>query len=261
MLRHVSKTSCTIGLWRPIATRAPGPRRAPRRATGDRPASSARCPRWTPRRCRAGAVARAVQPAWAAIGFDGRGAVLRAAQRWLVENSQRMLDTICDETGKTVDDAQVEVSVAAQSFGFWPRRRRSTSRIEAPQPVAAGVRRKVLIRYSPIGVVGVIGPWNYPLVNTFCDAVPALMAGKPDLQAVRGDATDRAARRRDDGRLRCSGRRLPGRHWLARETGEALIDNTDFIMFTGSTGTGKAVMARAAQTLTPVSLELGGKTR
>ena len=89
-----------------------------------------------------------------------------------------MLETICSETGKTLDDAQVEVSVAAQSFGFWAKmapKYLADEKLRSTSPLAFG--RKVLIRYSPVGVVGVIGPWNYPLVNLFCDCVPALMAG------------------------------------------------------------------------------------
>jgi acyl-CoA reductase-like NAD-dependent aldehyde dehydrogenase len=205
-------------------------------------------------------VARAAQPAWEEAGFEGRAAVFRAAQRWLMTNSQRMLDTICEETGKTIDDAQVELSVAAGSFAFWAKtasKYLKDEKLRSTSPLAFG--RKVLVRYSPVGVVGVIGPWNYPLVNTFCDAVPALMAGntvvlKPSevtpltalLVAEMMDAAGAPAG-------------VFGVATGGRETGEALIDNVDFIMFTGSTGTGKAVMERAAKTLTPVSLELGGK--
>jgi acyl-CoA reductase-like NAD-dependent aldehyde dehydrogenase len=204
--------------------------------------------------------ARVTQPAWEASGFARRGAVLKAAQRWLLDNRQRMLDTICHETGKTIDDAQVEVSVAVQSFGFWARmapKYLADEKLHSWSPLAFG--RPVLIRYSPLGVVGVIGPWNYPLVNLFCDAVPALAAGnsavlKPS-ELTPLTALLVAEMMAESG--------LPagvlGVATGGRETGEALIDNVDFVMFTGSTSTGQAVMERAARTLTPVSLELGGK--
>jgi acyl-CoA reductase-like NAD-dependent aldehyde dehydrogenase len=204
--------------------------------------------------------AREAQPGWEALGFESRGAVFRAAQRWLIKHQGRFIETICGETGKTVDDAQVEVSVAAQSFGFWakmaPKYLRD-ERLRSRSPLAFG--RKVVIRYSPIGVVGVIGPWNYPLVNAFCDAVPALMAGNA-VVLKPSEVTPLTALLTVE-MMEASG--MPrGVLQVATgggETGEALIDETDFIMFTGSTPTGKRVMERASKTLTPVSLELGGK--
>ena len=107
--------------------------------------------------------ARAAQPAWESAGFEGRAAVLRAARHWLMTNSQRMLDTICGETGKTIDDAQVEVSVAAGSFAFWAKhapKYLKDEKLRSTSPLAFG--RKVLVRYSPVGVVGVIGPVELP---------------------------------------------------------------------------------------------------
>lgn len=204
--------------------------------------------------------ARAGQPAWDAASFAARAKVFDAARRWLVANQARMRETIVAETGKTHDDAQVEVTVAAQSFHFWARRAKrylADEKLRTMSPLAAG--RKVVVRHSPVGVVGVIGPWNYPLVNAFCDAVPALMAGnavvmKPsDATPLTADLTlmmMREAGMPDDVFAVAHG---------GRETGEALVDEVDFVMFTGSTRTGKAVMERAAKTLTPVSLELGGK--
>jgi acyl-CoA reductase-like NAD-dependent aldehyde dehydrogenase len=203
---------------------------------------------------------RAAQPGWQAAGFDERARVLRAAQKWLLTNSQRMLDSICAETGKTYEDGQVEVSVAAGSFAFWAKHAAgylADEKLRSSSPLAFG--RKVLVRYSPLGVIGVIGPWNYPLVNMFCDCVPALMAGnavvmKPSevtpLTAMLTVEMMHEAGLPDDVLQVATGR---------GETAEAMIDEVDFVMFTGSTATGRKVMERAARTLTPVSLELGGK--
>src|ERR671916_3397436 len=67
--------------------------------------------------------ARAAQPAWEALGFDGRARILRRAQKWVVDNAQRIIDTIVSETGKTHEDAQLaEVGYAAHAFGFWAKR-------------------------------------------------------------------------------------------------------------------------------------------
>jgi acyl-CoA reductase-like NAD-dependent aldehyde dehydrogenase len=206
------------------------------------------------------AAARAAQPGWEALGFEARAQVFRAARRWLMEHSERMLQTICSETGKTYEDAQVEISLAAGSFAFWAKHAASylaDEKLRSTSPLAPG--RKVLIRYSPVGVVGVIGPWNYPLANSFCDCVPALMAGNavvlkpsevtPLTSLLVAEMMDACGTPADVFQV------VTG----ARETGEALIDGVDFVMFTGSTATGRRVMERAAQTLTPVSLELGGK--
>ncbi len=206
------------------------------------------------------ATARAAQPGWEAAGFAARAAIFRAAQKWVIANSQRVLETICSETGKTYEDGQVEVSVAAGSFSFWAKHAEkylADEKLRSSSPLALG--RKVLVRYSPVGVVGVIGPWNYPLVNMFCDCVPALMAGntvvmKPS-EVTPLSALLTVEMMKDAG--------LPdGVLQVATglgETAQALIDEVDFIHFTGSTATGKKVMERAAKTLTPVSLELGGK--
>jgi acyl-CoA reductase-like NAD-dependent aldehyde dehydrogenase len=187
--------------------------------------------------------ARAAQPGWEALGFRGRAAVFHAAQKWLIDNSERMVDTICAESGKTRDDGQVEISVSAQSFGFWAKmapKYLSDEKLRSRSPFALG--RKVVIRYSPIGVIGVIGPWNYPLVNVFLDAVPALMAGN-SVALKPSEVTPLTALLIAE-MMDASG--IPKGVLQvatgARETGEAVIDECDFVMFTGSTRTGKAVM-------------------
>jgi acyl-CoA reductase-like NAD-dependent aldehyde dehydrogenase len=119
--------------------------------------------------------------------------------------------------------------------------------------------KKLVLRYRPLGLVGVIGPWNYPLTNSFGDCIPALAAGNSVILKP-SEITPLTSLLLADGLRECG---LPedvlqiatGRG----PTGEALVDAVDMIMFTGSTETGRRVMRRAAQTLTPVALELGGK--
>jgi acyl-CoA reductase-like NAD-dependent aldehyde dehydrogenase len=117
----------------------------------------------------------------------------------------------------------------------------------------------VFVRYEPVGVVGVIGPWNYPFTNTVGDAIPALAAGNAVI-VKPSSVTPLTSLLIDEGLKACGipvdvFQVLVGRGAI----GETLIDLVDFLMFTGSTETGKHVMERAAKTLTPVSLELGGK--
>jgi acyl-CoA reductase-like NAD-dependent aldehyde dehydrogenase len=205
--------------------------------------------------------ARAAQPQWAALGFDGRAKVLSRMRRWLLEHAEQVIETIASETGKTYEDAQLlELGYAVSALSFWARRAGGylgDRRFFARSPLVAG--RRLVTRYAPRGVIGVIGPWNYPLLNSFGDAIPALAAGnsvvlKPsELTPLTSLLVAQALRE-------CE---LPDGVFAvatgAGETAEALIDLVDFVMFTGSTATGRKVAMRAASSLTPFALELGGK--
>ena len=205
--------------------------------------------------------ARRAQPAWQALGFEGRGRVLRRAQKWLLDNAERVIETVVSETGKTHEDALVaEVGYGAAAFGFWAKmapKYLEEEKLRSSSPFLTG--RKLLVRYEPVGVAGVIGPWNYPLSNTVGDAIPALAAGNAVI-VKPSRVTPLTSLLMAEG-LRESG--VPEDVFAVAtgggETAEALIDGVDFVMFTGSTETGRRVMERAARTLTPVSLELGGK--
>ena len=205
--------------------------------------------------------ARAAQPAWEALGFEGRAQVLRRAQKWVLDNQERVVDTIVSETGKTREDAMVaEVNYAAISFGFWAKKAGeylADEKVHSSNPFVFG--RKLAIRYRPVGVVGIIGPWNYPLTNSFGDAIPAMAAGNA-VVLKPSEITPLTSLLMAECMRECG---LPDDVYLVApgygETGAALIDEVDMVMFTGSTRTGKKIMAKAAETLTPVSLELGGK--
>ena len=216
----------------------------------------------TPEQVRAlAARARDAQPAWEALGFEGRGRVLRRAQKWVLDNSDRLIETIVSETGKTHEDAQLaEIAYAASAFGFWAKHAPeylADEKVRSANPFVAG--RKLVVRYAPLGLVGIIGPWNYPLTNSFGDCIPALAAGNAVILKP-SEVTPLTSLLMAEGMRECG---LPeGVYQVATgygETGQALIDEVDMVMFTGSTATGKRVMERAARTLTPVSLELGGK--
>ncbi|MEA2247826.1 MAG: hypothetical protein QOH46_2355 [Solirubrobacteraceae bacterium] len=205
--------------------------------------------------------ARGAQPAWEALGFDGRGRVLLRAQRWLLDNGERVIETIVSETGKAWEDAQLaELAYGASAFGFWARHAPRYLADERVRSAAVFVRgKRMVLRYRPLGLVGVIGPWNYPLTNSFGDAIPALAAGNSVILKP-SELTPLTSLLLAEGLRECGV--PPGVFQVATgraAAGEALIDEADMIMFTGSTETGRRVMARAAQTLTPVSLELGGK--
>jgi acyl-CoA reductase-like NAD-dependent aldehyde dehydrogenase len=205
--------------------------------------------------------ARAAQPAWEALGFDGRAKVLRRAQKWVTDNADRIVETIVSETGKTHDDAVInEIGYAAAAFGFWAKhapRYLADEKVRSSSPFVLG--RKLVVRYRPLGVVGVIGPWNYPLTNSFGDCIPALAAGNA-VVLKPSEVTPLTSLLMASAMRECG---VPEDVFAIATgdggTGAALVDEVDMVMFTGSTRTGKKIMERAARTLTPVSLELGGK--
>ncbi len=205
--------------------------------------------------------ARAAQPGWEALGYEGRAKVLRRAQKWVLDNSDRVIETIVSETGKTWNDAQTaEIGYAAGAFGFWAKnapKLLADERVRSASPFLAG--KKLVLRYRPLGVVGVIGPWNYPLTNSFGDCIPALAAGNavvlkpsevtPLTSLLMGEMLEECGLPTDVYQV------ITG----LGDVGSEMIDHVDFVMFTGSAATGKKVAERAARTLTPVGLELGGK--
>ncbi len=205
--------------------------------------------------------ARAAQPVWAALGFDGRAKVFARLRRWFFDNSERVIATIVSETGKTYEDAQLlELGYAVSALSFWSHHageylgeRRSFAR----SPLVAG--RRLVTRYEPRGLIGVIGPWNYPLLNSFGDAIPALAAGNSVLLKP-SELTPLTSLLMAEALAACG---LPDGVFAVAtggaQTGEALIDLVDFVMFTGSSATGRKVAMRAASSLTPCGLELGGK--
>src|SRR5256885_5560321 len=204
---------------------------------------------------------RAAQPAWEALGFEGRAEVMLDMRYWLVQNRERLVDTITEETGKTREDAlMLELFLVADGLNFWAKK---SEKYLAQEKVRSHslftIGRRLYVRYEPYGLVGVIGPWNYPLSNSFGDCIPALMAGNSVILKP-SEVTPLTSLFVEEG-VRTAG--CPEGVFQvatgAGATGAALIDEVDMIMFTGSTATGKKVMAKAAESLTPVSLELGGK--
>ncbi|HEX8977064.1 MAG TPA: aldehyde dehydrogenase family protein [Solirubrobacteraceae bacterium] len=206
--------------------------------------------------------ARQAQPGWEALGFDGRARIMRRAQKWMVDNAERVIASVVNETGKTHEDAQIsDYGYTVSALGFWAKEAAkylADERVPSwNNPVAAG--KKLIIRYAPVGLVGVIGPWNYPIANSFGDCIPALMAGNTVILKP-SEVTPLSSLLMADMLREC---RLPENVFQVAtgdgSTGAALIAEVDCVMFTGSSRTGKAVMKAAAEALVPCYLELGGK--
>src|SRR5215218_2552727 len=210
---------------------------------------------------RLAAAGRAAQPGWQAMGFEGRGRVMERMRQWVMDNADRIVATIVSETGKTYEDAYMaEINYAGGAITYWLKhapRHLADETVHASTLAVLG--KKMVVRYEPLGLIGVIGPWNYPLTNSFGDCIPALLAGNSVILKP-SEVTPLTSLLLAEG-LAESG--LPENVFQVAtgrgETGAALVDEVDMIMFTGSTETGKKVCRRAADTLTPVALELGGK--
>jgi acyl-CoA reductase-like NAD-dependent aldehyde dehydrogenase len=211
----------------------------------------------------AGMVARArsAQGVWAELGYAGRAAVMKRAQRWLLENAERVIAAVVEETGKTYEDAQLtDHGYVLQALGFWAKHAEQYLAEERAHywgnPAVAG--KKLVLRYEPLGVVGVIGPWNFPLVNGFGDCIPALMAGNAVILKP-SEVTPLSSLLMVEMFHTCG---MPADVFQVATgdgaTGAALVAAVDCIMFTGSTGTGRAVAKAAAEALIPCHLELGG---
>jgi acyl-CoA reductase-like NAD-dependent aldehyde dehydrogenase len=203
---------------------------------------------------------RANQPQWEALGIEGRYRWLGKLRDWLLDNQERVLDTMQAETGKVRAEAANEPAYLADLINFYGTKAAEFIGEQAVRPhTPLLAAKKLRVQYRPYPVVGIISPWNFPLVLALGDALPAMQAGaavvvKPSEFTPLGLAEIVKAWKEEIGGpdvFDCV-------HGVG-ETGSALVDEVDFIQFTGSDRTGRKVMTRAADTLTPVSLELGGK--
>ena len=208
---------------------------------------------------RAFAEARAAQPAWAATPLSQRLAIVSKFHDLVLEEQSALCDVVQWENGKARTSAMDEVLDIANVCRYYTLSAPSLLNDQKRRGVFPLVTKVREVRH-PIGVIGVISPWNYPLTLAVTDLLPAIIAGntvvlKPDLQT-----TLTAAMAID--LLYAAG--LP-KHVVRMVAGEGPVvgpyvtDRGDFIMFTGSTRVGREVAARAGQRLVGYALELGGK--
>jgi acyl-CoA reductase-like NAD-dependent aldehyde dehydrogenase len=203
---------------------------------------------------------RAAQRDWEALGPDRRSRHLLRWLDWLLDNERRLLELVQAEAGKSWADASIEMAVAIDVIGYYAKHAAEFLADRAVRPAGlANIVHRLGVRVRPHPLVGLITPWNGPLAAPIMDAVPALAAGaavlsKPSeltplawAEAVRGwrEAIDAPPV------LAC----VTG----GAQTGAAVVDEVDMVMFTGSVNTGRTIARRAGERLIPCSLELGGK--
>jgi acyl-CoA reductase-like NAD-dependent aldehyde dehydrogenase len=199
------------------------------------------------------------QPDWEKRGAKGRAKALARFAVWLGDHRDEIEELLINETGKSRTDAMQEVPMLVIIISYLIKTmEKALAPDSRPAPIPALAIKKITVHYRPRPVVGIIAPWNFPVANAMMDALGALAAGCSVLlkPSERTPLTAEVLVRgwRESG--------APDVFALAqgaREVAEAVIDNVDFVHFTGSSTTGRKVMERAARRLTPVSLELGGK--
>lgn len=203
--------------------------------------------------------ARAAQKKWARMAPEKRGEVLHHFHDLLFTHSEQLLDLLQAETGKNRASAHEELvhtAITARYYGNQGPKLLEPKRAHGAVPVLS----KTTVYHHPKGVVGVIAPWNYPLTLAVSDALAALMAGnaivlKPDsttpftaLFAV--DLLYRAGLPEDLFQV------IPG---PGRVVGQGIVGQCDFLMFTGSSETGRSLAQQCGERLISFSAELGGK--
>jgi acyl-CoA reductase-like NAD-dependent aldehyde dehydrogenase len=206
--------------------------------------------------------ARAAQPSWASLSFRERARIILKARGLMLNERDEIAKLVSRETGKPVAEAMsMEIVPTLDAMHYFAH---ASEDLLRPQKIDIGqygmMGRSSRIIFKPLGVIGIISPWNFPLATPADEVVMALMAGnavvlKPSeltpLIALKiGELFSRAG--------------LPAGLLEIMtgdgSTGAALIDaRVDKIMFTGSVATGKRVAEAAAKYLIPVVLELGGK--
>ncbi|WP_227996299.1 aldehyde dehydrogenase family protein [Nocardia australiensis] len=208
------------------------------------------------------ATARSAAATWGTLSFDERRKHLLRWSTQLVTRSDEFCALIHQENGKPVDDAFLELMLVLEHIAWAAK---NAKKVLSPKKISPGALMSnfsARLEQHPLGVVGVIGPWNYPVYTPNGSIAYALAAGntvvfKPSefsttIGNFLADTFKKANPELPDGVFET----ING----FGATGAALVTSgVDKLAFTGSTATGKRIMAAAADSLTPVLLECGGK--
>ncbi len=206
--------------------------------------------------------ARASFPAWSVAPLRTRVRYVRRLKDYMTEHADELAETISRNNGKTrVEAMATEVVPAILAVDYYCKKAR---RFLKPVPCGRGnvllINKRGRVVRTPFGVVGIITAWNYPFAIPLSEIAMALLAGNT-IVAKPADETPLVAKALQTCLEACrfpagvvSVVLMPG-----PGTGEAMLDaGVDKLFFTGSTRVGKKLMAKAAETLTPLVLELGG---
>jgi succinate-semialdehyde dehydrogenase/glutarate-semialdehyde dehydrogenase len=204
--------------------------------------------------------ARAAQPGWAARGLRERADLLMRFRAGMVDRAPEVARLSCAETGKLPLEALFTDVQLTCDLAKWYARR--AKRVLGRHRITTGwqVTKRAFCIREPYGVVGVIGPWNLPVVNCMRAVLAALMAGNTVVLKPSEASPLSALLVREI----ASGAGIPDDVFLVAtgdaSTGAALVAaSVDKLSFTGSVETGRRIARAAAERLLPLNLELGGK--
>lgn len=206
--------------------------------------------------------ARAAQADWAALSFKERAAYMHKVQQVILKRQDDIIDQVVSETGKARSDAfTMDVFSCLDSVCYYAKNAEKFLKPEKVKPHGVmGLAKKVSVTYRPLGVVGIITPWNGPFVLAVNPAVQALMAG--NAVVVKGSEVTPYSTKLAEEIFTQAG--LPDGLMQVLlgdgQTGADLCEaGVDKISFTGSVNTGRKVAEACARQLIPCTLELGGK--
>lgn len=202
---------------------------------------------------------RVEQAGWAGLSPRARAAHLLKYRDWLLDNECRLAVMLQRETGKPWAEANLEIPYIVDAINYYARTAPGLLADRTPprHGMIAATKRQLLVQ-RPYPVVGVITPWNFPLGLSLLDAVPALLAGAA-VVVKPSEFTPLTVAAAVDGWKAVGAPRVLECVTGAAETGAAVVDSVDYVQFTGSARTGRAIAHAAAERLIPCGLELGGK--
>ena len=197
---------------------------------------------------------------WAEFGFTARKRTLLKWASYITKNQKEIAQLVASECGKPIGDASLEVSIAIDHIAWAAKHAEQIMRKQDRPSGLLMFNMKAQVQRSPLGVVGVIGPWNYPIFTPMGSIAYALAAGntvvfKPSeyTPGVGKWLADSFAQIAPFENILTTVTGLP-------DTGKALTESAvNKISFTGSTRTAKKVAASCAERMIPVVLECGGK--
>jgi succinate-semialdehyde dehydrogenase/glutarate-semialdehyde dehydrogenase len=208
------------------------------------------------------AKAREALPAWSALPLDTRIDYMLKLREEVLKAQDEIIEVVVRETGKPIADALTfEVFAVCEFISYWCKQAKKTLKDEKLRPGGLlGLMKKVIMTYKPLGVVGVIAPWNGPFVLTANPSIQAMLAGNT-VVAKGSEVTPFCSKIFED---LCQRAGIPEGVLQVLmgdgETGAALTaSKVNKISFTGSVATGKRVAAACSERLVPFTLELGGK--
>jgi succinate-semialdehyde dehydrogenase / glutarate-semialdehyde dehydrogenase len=202
---------------------------------------------------------RQAQPEWQALGAKGRGEVLRRWADAVEAQADAIVSALSVDTGR-LKIARIEVEGLPRTIRRWAERGPEIiARLDVTDRPSTFPGVSISTRHLPYPLFGAIAPWNFPVLLSTIDLVPALMAGcaalvKPSEVTPRFVAPLRETVAAVPELERVLAFVLGG-----PETGQALIGEVDYVCFTGSVPTGRKVAEAAARAFIPANLELGGK--